>query len=131
MPPGLQFLILAAVALGIITLLGHGVWVFLSFIFGGGQKKHKHRFCVFCGKTISVNDDFCQWCMRDLSGPLAAEMTDVDAVLRQLKRFERQGTLPLEILADLTERIKNYREGLLHPKSAAATALAPATVAPG
>jgi hypothetical protein len=102
----------------------------LAFIFGGGQKKHKHRFCVFCGKIISVNDDFCQWCMRDLSGPLAAEMTDVDAVLRQLKHFERQGTLPLEMLADLTERIKSYREGLLHPQSAAAAAIAPGTVAP-
>ncbi|MGD0381948.1 MAG: hypothetical protein ABSA77_00405 [Thermoguttaceae bacterium] len=102
----------------------------MAFIFGGDQKKHKPRICVFCGKTISVNDDFCQWCMKDLSGPLAAEMTDIDAVLRQLKRFERQGTLPLEMLAELTERIKSYRQRLLHPQSAAATAVAAATVAP-
>jgi hypothetical protein len=127
---GLQILIFLAVVLGIITLLGHGIWVFLAFIFSGGRKKHKKRFCVFCGKTISINDKFCYWCMRGLTGPLAAEMTDIEAMLRQLDRLKRQGTLEPETAANLVERIKKYREGLLHPKSATAPVAVQETVVP-
>ncbi len=130
MPPVLEILFFLGIALLIITLVGHGIWVFLAFIFGGGQKKHKRRSCVFCGRTISVNDDFCQWCMRDLTSPLAAEMADIDAVLRQLKRFERQGTLQVEMVANLTERVSSYREQLLHPQSAVAATVVPEPVTP-
>ena len=130
MPSILEFLFFLGIALLIITLVGHGIWVFLAFIFRGGQKKRKHRTCAFCGRTISVNDDFCQWCMRDLTTPLAAEMADIDAVLRQLKRFERQGTLQGEMVADLTERISSYRKQLLNPQSAVAATVVPEPVAP-
>ncbi|MGA2798300.1 MAG: hypothetical protein ABSE63_12020, partial [Thermoguttaceae bacterium] len=129
MPSVLEFLVFLGIALLIITLVGHGIWVFLAFIFGSGQKKHKRRSCVFCGRSISVNDDFCQWCMRDLSTLLAAEMADIDAVLRQLKRFERQGTLQVEMVANLTERVSSYREQLLNPQSAVAATIVPEPVA--
>ncbi|MGA2061922.1 MAG: hypothetical protein ABSG67_15660, partial [Thermoguttaceae bacterium] len=130
MPSVLEFLFFLGIALLIIMLVGHGIWVFLAFIFSGGKKKHKRRSCVFCGRTISINDDFCQWCMRDLTTPLAVEMADVDAVLRQLKRFERKGDLQVEMVANLTERVKSYREGLLHPQSAAAATIVPEPVKP-
>ncbi len=129
MPSGLQILFFLAVALVIITLLGHGIWVFLAFIFSGGQKKRKRCTCVFCGRTISVNDDSCLWCMRDLRSPLAAEIADIDALLRQLKRFERQGNLQFEMVTDLTERVKSYREQLLNPQSVVVETVVPLPIA--
>ncbi len=116
MPDILQILFFLALAVLIITLVGHGIWVFLAFIFRGGRKKHKHRLCPFCGITISAGDDFCPWCMRDLTSPLASEMGDIDAMLRQLNRLKRQDAFPADMLADLTERIKAYRQQLLSPQ---------------
>ena len=43
MPSVLEILFFLGIALLIITLVGHGIWVFLAFIFGGRQKKHKRR----------------------------------------------------------------------------------------
>ncbi len=145
MPEVLQIVFFLGILLVIITLVGHGIWVFLAFLFRGGQKKSKHRDCVYCGKSTTVYENRCQWCMRDLNSELAAELSDIDALLRQLGRFkslsqkhnslaisphpnplpEGEGTfgigskqedvLDAETLANIAKRVKNYRKELLIP----------------
>ena len=115
MPSVFQFLFVLVVVLAIITLLGHGIWVFMAFLFRGGRRKAKHHICVFCRRSTPADDDRCHWCMRDLSSPLAAEMADLDSVLRQLKRFRQENIFEPETIASLTQRVNNYREELLNP----------------
>jgi hypothetical protein len=129
MPYGLEFLFFLGLAVVIITLLGHGIWVFLAFLFRGGQRKSKHCICVFCHKSISAADEFCYGCMRDLTSPLATEMTDLDAMLRQLNRFKYQGTLEIETVTNLIQRVKDYREQLLNPQSQLIATVVPESVA--
>jgi hypothetical protein len=45
---------------------------------------------------------------------LAAELSDLEVVERQLRRFQAKGALKPETVANMLERIKAYREGLLH-----------------
>jgi len=129
MPIVFQILISLVVVLGITTLLGHGIWLFLAFLFRGGRQKRNNRICVFCTRSTPVNDDRCQWCLRDLTTPLAAEMADIEALLRQLKLFEQKGTLEAETVANLTRQVINYREQLLFPHRSITAAIVTEPVA--
>ena len=68
-------------------------------------------------KSISATDDFCHWCMRDLTSPLAEEMADIDAMLRQLNRFEQQKYYRNRNDREFEAAGEKYREQLLNPQS--------------
>ena len=53
--------------------------------------------------------------MRDLKSQQAEEIADIDALLRQLKRFQQQGTVDAETVKSITQRAKDYREQLVRP----------------
>ena len=125
MPSGFEIVCFLFVVLAIVTLVGHGIWVFLAFVFGSRRNKRKTRSCPFCGKNISARDDLCMWCMRDLNTLLAAEISDIDAMLRQLKRLQQQNILQDEVVDKLSQRLKSHKEQLLRPQPISTAAVAP------
>ena len=53
------------VLLTVMTVIGHGIWVLLATIFGGGRSKAASRLCGFCGRPTPVDHAKCDWCGRD------------------------------------------------------------------
>ena len=51
----LKYYVWLFIILVIITLLGHGIWVFFAFLFRGSKPIGKRRPCVFCGKSVPVD----------------------------------------------------------------------------
>jgi hypothetical protein len=123
--------------LGGITLLGHGIWVVLAAILGGKPRREdKPTFCAFCRHGIAADDQRCDWCGKETSGLLVNELRDLEAVDRQLQRWKHSGRLEPATVEKMLVRVKNYREGLLHPpvrqerETASKSAASPAAVAP-
>lgn len=77
--------------LGVITVLGHGIWLVLAAVFGGGRKPR--RKCVYCGRLTPPSGSHCEWCGKDLTTPLSAELADIEAVFRQLRRLSAKDRL--------------------------------------
>ena len=72
----IQVLLVIGLVLGVITVVGHGLWVLLAAIFGGAPRQTDDQgvcVCVFCGRTISRGEPRCGWCGRDLCSKLARE----------------------------------------------------------
>ena len=49
------------VVLTIVTLVGHGIWVLLAALFGGGRETPSQT-CGFCGRSTPANRNRCDWC---------------------------------------------------------------------
>ncbi len=98
--------------LGVITLIGHGLWVLLAAIgraiFGTttedttALRLHEKNytpprqpsFCDHCGAALAVNSKLCFSCGRTQLGLEEKEtLNDLDATERQLKRLHQQGVL--------------------------------------
>ena len=105
-------LVIFVVIMGLITLVGHGIWLVLAAMFG--QSKSHPQKCVFCSRMTHVTErsQRCDWCGRSLTSPLAVELADLQAVNRQLLRFRANGTLTPETAQRLQERLNNYRRQL-------------------
>ncbi len=109
-------LIVLAIVLGVITLVGHGIWVLLALIFGGGKRPAENAaLCVFCGHHTPTADPRCQWCGRELHTVAADELRDLAAVERQLLRWRQTGRLTSKEYERLLDRVRGYRDGLLRP----------------
>ena len=100
-------LIVLLVVLAVVTVVGHGVWVVMAWVFGGGRRRRRahQRKCAFCGRVTPEGSDRCEWCGRDLQSPLAAEMDDLKAFERQLKRFEQEEMLRPKLVENLLARL--------------------------
>ncbi len=107
-------LVVLAIIVTIVTLVGHGIWVLLATIFGGGRKKASQN-CPFCGHSTPADRERCDWCGKQLTNPAAKELNDLAAVRRQLQRFRQNGTLKPEAVDRLLDRLQTYRQRLLQP----------------
>jgi hypothetical protein len=117
----------------LLTLVGHGIWVFLAFMFRGFRSKRMpQQTCGFCGRSNAVGSRDCAWCCKDLTTPLATELRDIEAVQRQLQRWAGNGSLKKEVAAKLLDQVKTYRQRLIRPEArgAAAPSHRPATTPP-
>jgi hypothetical protein len=110
-------LLVLGVILAVITLVGHGIWVLLATLLGSVRHTTilRRRKCVFCGKETPVSLPRCDWCGRVLNDRLAAELADLDAVRRQLRRFRQSGALKPEKAAKFLARLRKYRQKSLTP----------------
>jgi len=104
--------------LAVITVIGHGIWVLLSLLFGGGEGKTDTRRCPFCHRITSFARERCDWCNRRLHGPSAQKLADLDAFARQLQRFEEAGAVDASTAASLSACITEERRRLLPPPTA-------------
>ena len=106
-----------AIVLTIVTVVGHGIWLLLSKLnnaLNGGREK-AGRTCPFCRRSTPAGRDRCDWCGKDVASLVGRELSDLEAVHRQLQRFRQNGTLTPEVVDRLLRRLQDYRQRLLHP----------------
>ena len=108
------------IVLAFMTLIGHGLWVVLAAIFHRANKPIQRK-CGFCGRMSPANARRCDWCEKDLESGLAKELSDLDAVGRQLQRLRAKGTLEPQVVDELAAQCQEYRKKLLRPYSKPAT----------
>ncbi len=108
----MEILFALLIVLGIITLIGHGIWVLLAAIFRALSDKpaddhapmpiyekpsaplRQPIFCDHCGAALRANSKMCFSCGRTQLGLEEKEtLNDLDATERQLQRFHQQGVL--------------------------------------
>ncbi len=117
-------LFLLFVVVPVIAVLGHGIWIASAWLIRtlfdlpSGRGREDRRLCPFCQRWTLRAHDRCDWCARDLRTPLAGELSDLDALKRQLKRFEEAKVVKAAEVEDLLGRAKQYRRGLLEPTAA-------------
>lgn len=120
-----EILLLLLIVLIAVTLIGHGLWAVLAMIFraifGGDEKPPtKQQRCVFCGRMTTDYQQRCDWCGRHLGSPMANELSDLDALMRQLRRFRSNQSLKPEVVENMLTRVERYRRRLLEGPPAAA-----------
>lgn len=105
------------VTLTIVTVVGHGIWVFLEWIYremlGIPRRAYSEVRCPFCERRTASNRDRCQWCARELDGFLASEVSDLAAFRRQVLRLESQGLLTIAEADSLRAQAEAYRQKLM------------------
>ena len=113
----LPILFAVAIILTVVTLVGHGIWVMLAALFGGGKRPRSslRRTCPFCGQFTSTLDPRCDWCGRETNTPRSAELADLKAVERQLRRFRASGAMKPQAVDRLLLRLESYRQELIAP----------------
>lgn len=144
----MEILIALLFVLGLITVIGHVMWIMLAaffrLIFGeskpqpsivsneeGARTQHEQR-CAECGADLLAGDSFCAVCgrARSSAGPVA----DLAMTARQLDKFLNQGKLDAETHSRVMQVIEGERERLIAParRSVAETRreAEPQTVAP-
>jgi len=116
-----QALFFLFIALAIITLIGHGIWITLAWLVrtlsGGSAGREDRRRCPFCLRSTPRRQDRCQWCGRDLRSPLAAELADLEGLKRQVKRFVEAEILGADDAKSLLAKTQEHRSRLLGPPS--------------
>ncbi|MBN1591389.1 MAG: hypothetical protein JW888_17890, partial [Pirellulales bacterium] len=115
-----------AIALLVITVVGHGIWVLIGlsvrFFFGVfGRTRPSLRTCVSCGRSTSAQGGRCDWCGAILDDPRLAHVTDYSAFVRHLRRLEESGTATTEEVEDLLSRAKAHHQQRLDAARAAST----------
>lgn len=125
----IEILIALLFALGLITVIGHGIWVLLAMIFRAvfsapdpqpgpavdktdAHARHEQH-CAECGAILLTGDSFCPVCGRARSsiGPVA----DLAITARQLDKFLNQGRLDAETHNRVMEVVEGERERLVAP----------------
>lgn len=125
----MEILIALLFVLGLITVIGHVMWIMLAaffrLIFGepkpqlsivsneeGAQAQHDQR-CAECGADLQASDSFCAVCgrARSSAGPVA----DLAMTARQLDKFLNQGKLDAETHSRVMQVIESERERLIAP----------------
>ena len=116
-------------AIGIITLIGHGIWVLVAAIFRaifrepdaeraavdnrGGARTSRETRCAECGSALRDGDSFCHLC--GLSRSSAGPMTDLARTARQLDKFLNQGKLDAETHKQVMSLVEEERARLIAP----------------
>lgn len=134
-----EFLFGLLIALTVITVVGHLIWVVLAAIFRaivGVSDERPAGDRVYCRNCMASNPrtaERCVECGRQLVSPVAAEFADLNAFERQLKRFEAQGVVDAVTAARLRsciqERSRELAETAGAPKPGAVAGTTPAAPA--
>src|SRR5262245_50210599 len=105
----------------LITLIGHGIWVFLAMIYrvisgeyesqsvavndSGAARTRRDAECAECGAVLQTGDSFCSVCGR--AKAILGPVSDLAMTARQLDKFLSQGKLDPEthqlVMRDLEE----------------------------
>jgi len=119
-----EWLIPALIFLAFVMLVGHGLWVFLAFIFRSllGEPraaKTEGARCPNCERPLTAGESQCRRCGHRLALAKTVELADLDAVERQLQRWRDRGQLKPRLVQRLLARVQAYRRELLRPRGAA------------
>ena len=139
----IPLLIILFILLVIVTLVGHGIWVALAWIFRGGKPKQSvvgltlslsspaQRPCHNCSESLEIQMKFCGVCgAQRLSLVQEAQLHELLGTLRQLERLHQSGALDAVNFRVLKTRIENEREQMLFPDGRPGTAGQPSLFTP-
>ncbi|NUQ64794.1 MAG: hypothetical protein HUU20_20215 [Pirellulales bacterium] len=110
-----EVILVLLVVLTVITVVGHGIWSALAWLFRGltGSAETIDRArqvqCGRCERWTSRNRPRCDWCGRELHGPVADELADLVVFERQLRRFRSEGTLEPAQIEQLQAKAQDRR----------------------
>jgi hypothetical protein len=127
----IPLLIVLFVLLAIMTLVGHGIWLFLAWLvrlLSGTDNAPPPQTlsiksstaplrCVNCKNPLRPNAPFCGVCAA--CQPVASQeklFHDLESTLRQLQRLLQQGVIDETNYRVLKTRIENEREQILFPR---------------
>ncbi len=132
-------LFILGVLLGLVTLVGHGIWVLAAKLLGAssptprGVSSTVPDDCPRCGRQLPLAATKCKTCGLELDSATAQELADLEAVHRQLQRFRQEGSLETSVLALLQGALNRRQHRLLVwqvPETAPVVAPQPLPVAP-
>ncbi len=120
------FIFILLFTLGLITVVGHALWVLLAMIFRaifGGDEQPVLRSqpifnarCVECGVSLRLGDDFCSGCGRwQGAQSKAGPVVELAMAARQLDRLLNQGKLDNETHQRVMRVVEEERERLTAP----------------
>ena len=138
----MEILVAFLIVLGLITLIGHGIWVLLAAIFralSGHDTEHETspqpslrvretavvpprqpRFCDHCGAVLGANGNLCISCGHpQLEVADKDTLGDLAATERQLQRWYEQGVLDEMKFNWLRHVVATERQRLTAPTPAA------------
>ncbi len=103
----------------VVTVVGHGIWVALAWIFGQSSGQSRSRrdtwnsppsWCPNCNFALQHNAAFCGRCgWRKREGIVLELLKDLAATQRQVERFHRAGKLDEDSYAKLIAEIEEER----------------------
>src|SRR6267378_3822047 len=118
----MEFLLVLAFVLLLITLIGHGIWVALRWFIrqlAGNTAADKQverpdlSRCSQCKAEILSHATFCGHCgTRKPFGIVAELLKDLAATERQVERFRRAGAIEDDVYEDLKNRLQAERTRL-------------------
>jgi hypothetical protein len=113
-------LFVLAIVFGMVTLLGHGIWVVFAYVFEALFASERPRSspnglatCPGCGQAIPSWKKRCPGCGLESFGTAAGELTDLAATARQLQRFSNDGLLSPEELEHLNGTVRTRQRRLM------------------
>src|SRR5262252_1480164 len=125
----MEILIPLILAFGLITLIGHGIWVLLAKIFHAifsepeaeraavddrsDARTRRGTRCAECGAALLDGDIFCPLC--GLARSSAGRIADLAMIARQLDRFLNQGRLDAETHKLVMSLVEEERTRLSAP----------------
>jgi hypothetical protein len=115
-----EFLLYLIVILAVIALVGHGMWVLASAVihalFGVeplGLPAGPWSECVACGASLHPGRTRCPDCGLRRNDPVALELGDLQAMVRELERLGNQGMVDEATAAQLRDSLKDRRRQLM------------------
>ncbi len=98
-------LLLLLLVLGVVTVVGHGIWVaiaaFLRLFTGSGNNRPRHDQhdrpeklrCIGCGTPLRERERDCPSCGLEREGWRAGQLHDLDASIRQVQGLIARGEI--------------------------------------
>jgi len=120
----LCFLFGLALVLAVIAVVGHGIWLMMAAMFGGGARPHLDdqerrsrrrgdHACIGCGEIVSLEDAYCLACGLNPIGKPADELRDLEAAERMIDGLFEAGSLSAAARQETIRSIEARREDLL------------------
>jgi hypothetical protein len=120
-----QFFFVLLAVLGVVTLVGHGIWVLLAWLFRGinptpseraqpprhAVPRQKER-CARCDAPILADQERCLACGLDPASATAGELRDLEITARQLAAFHEAGSVDFPTFERLRQCINERRRAL-------------------
>lgn len=107
-----------AIVLAVVTLVGHGIWVFLAWLFRAASTTTApvvNRQCLYCNRPTPADHAFCIWCQRSQEDETARKLADIKTAQRVAVRLRTEKLITAEQRAEWEGRLEEYRQRLLPP----------------
>ncbi len=125
-----QLLILLLIAILVLALVGLVTVIrgFVRLLSGepGARSPEKLAQCPYCDQWNRPSLERCDRCGRPLRSGVAAELADLKAMRRQVRRMVESGTLDPKLAGDVLARVEECSRRLVQPAEAVPRAAPPA-----